>query len=149
MDAVRALTLATLFAGIAGAYRSVSESALPCGIYRNELNSTMDVDRRPAPLGFTGWYVSAVGDASKKYAMTGGATRSGAVAWSVVWDNHENGDSMSTTAWSGYFDATSGKIHTTWTLATAENTWNRWSVGQDVFTLYERKPCIDVMCFSR
>ena len=118
---------------------------IQCGIYQNELNSTMTVARvSREDATFSGYYHSAVGDARGRYYLSGHMTPSGAVAWSVAWVNREDGDSKSATTWTGYVTPETGTtLFTTWVLVSADpvQKWNRWSLGYNVFDLRTPMPC--------
>ena len=118
---------------------------IQCGIYQNELNSTMTVARvSREDATFSGYYHSAVGDARGRYYLSGHMTQSGAVAWSVAWVNREGGDSKSATTWTGYTTLETGTtLFTTWVLVSADpaQKWNRWSLGADVFQLVQSLAC--------
>ena len=124
---------------------SMPPPPIQCGVYRNELNSTMTVQHiNHADAAFYGYYDSEVGNASGRYDMSGHMTPSGAVVWSVAWVNRANGDSKSATTWCGYrFTSTKTTLFTTWMLADVGPTkrWNLWSTGRDVFKLVRPAAC--------
>jgi hypothetical protein len=111
------------------------------GVWRNELGSTMTlVDEGNG--GFTGTYVTAVGDPDAPCTLAGrydtqpNDTGVMAIGWTVVWQVGTN-NAHSVTTWSGLFHDFDGVIAATWLLtseATLPNAWADTQVGQDQFT---------------
>lgn len=93
---------------------------------------------------FRGTYHSAVGEATKSYALSGSATPSGAVTWSVAWVNAAYGDSGSATAWTGYASRKRNLLFTTWVMVVAhpKEGWNHWSIGEDIFEIAVIRKCV-------
>lgn len=142
---VTAFALACFFTNTMCVSSMPTQSPVRCGVYRNELNSTMTVvSLSRADAVFAGYYHSAVGDARGRYSLSGHMTPSGAVVWSVAWVNRANGDSHSATTWNGYVTpATGTTLFTAWVLVDADpaQKWNRWSMGHDVFIFEQAVPC--------
>ncbi|KJK54031.1 streptavidin [Streptomyces sp. NRRL F-4428] len=112
------------------------------GTWYNQLGSVMVVTRA-ANGGFTGTYESAVGNAEKRYTMTGRydsapADGSGtAVGWTVAYRNaYRNAHSVAT--WSGqYVGGSQERIVTQWLLSygtTPADQWKSTVLGHDEFT---------------
>ncbi|WP_030765296.1 streptavidin [Streptomyces sp. NRRL F-2664] len=112
------------------------------GTWYNQLGSVMVVTRA-ANGGFVGTYESAVGNAEKRYAMTGrydSAPADGtgtAVGWTVAYHNaHRNAHSVAT--WSGqYVGGSQERIVTQWLLSygtTPADQWKSTFLGHDEFT---------------
>ncbi|MEU9085317.1 avidin/streptavidin family protein [Streptomyces sp. NPDC048357] len=112
------------------------------GTWYNQLGSTMVVTRA-ANGGFTGTYESAVGNAEKRYVMTGrydSAPADGtgtAVGWTVAYRNaYRNAHSVAT--WSGqYVGGGQERIVTQWLLSygtTPADQWKSTILGHDEFT---------------
>lgn len=126
------------------AHRS-SDAASPAawtGTWRNQLNSTMELHASDGQL--TGWYISPVGDAAGKYALSGrykSDVTPTTLGWTVVWNNAQH-DSHSATSWTGQLlTGQPNRLHTTWILVserpTVSDLWSAAHVGMDVF---ERVP---------
>ncbi|KOU88075.1 MULTISPECIES: streptavidin [Streptomyces] len=112
------------------------------GTWYNQLGSVMVVTRA-ANGGFVGTYESAVGNAEKRYVMTGrydSAPADGtgtAVGWTVAYRNaHRNAHSVAT--WSGqYVGGSQERIVTQWLLSygtTPADQWKSTFLGHDEFT---------------
>ncbi|MGW2040447.1 streptavidin [Streptomyces virginiae] len=112
------------------------------GTWYNQLGSVMVVTRA-ANGGFVGTYESAVGNAEKRYVMTGrydSAPADGtgtAVGWTVAYRNaHRNAHSVAT--WSGqYVGGSQERIVTQWLLSygtTPADQWKSTYLGHDEFT---------------
>ncbi|WP_274917947.1 avidin/streptavidin family protein [Streptomyces sp. WZ-12] len=119
------------------------------GTWYNQLGSTFVVTA-DADGGLTGTYDSTVGNAEKRYVLTGrydtapATDGSGtALSWTVSWRNDYR-NAHSATAWSGqYFGGTDARIATQWLLASGTTTANEWQstlVGHDAFTKNKPSP---------
>ena len=112
------------------------------GNYTNELGSTLQLEWTGEYL--VGFYVSAVGHAHGVYFVHGTASScwedGASVGFCVAWINEENGNSNSTTCWTGHMLVNEGNtlLVTTWILSTKpSDTTALWSsnlIGQDVFS---------------
>jgi hypothetical protein len=106
----------------------------------NELGSTVTFSQTGNELG--GQYVTAVGDASGTYALTGWidavpAGTTTVLGFCVLWSN-ASGNSHSATTWAGQIIpyGTSSLMVTTWLLSLAtvpEDYWESTRVSMDIF----------------
>lgn len=113
------------------------------GTWRNQLGSTLEITASdPRFGGFTGYYNTAVGNASGGYPIVGNyfvASEGTVIAWQVVWrNNHVTTPSITT--WNGQLNGgwenKSNTIETTWLLVTAKSEPDQWSntrTGHDSF----------------
>ncbi|ARE77667.1 MULTISPECIES: streptavidin [unclassified Streptomyces] len=130
-------------AEIAGTGEAADGRPSVLGTWYNQLGSTMVVTKA-ANGGFVGTYESAVGNAEKRYVMTGrydsapATDGSGtAVGWTVAYRNaYRNAHSVAT--WSGqYIGGSQERIVTQWLLSygtTAADQWKSTVVGHDEFS---------------
>jgi hypothetical protein len=111
------------------------------GNWFNELGSEVSLTAT-SDGQITGFYDSAVGDASGMYPLTGRfdtAPDSGsgvAIGWTVSWVN-SSGNAHSVTTWSGQFVGSQPEITTQWLLTsgtTPSTEWESTLVGHDLFT---------------
>ena len=134
---------------------------MPIGIFRtflrsgsvwyNELGSVMRITEVCYDKGtFSGTYCSAVGDATKKYLLSGRFNNEGhSLGWAVTYKNqYEN--AHSTAAWSGQIQVNPGIqqpiILTTWLLTSEtlpSDDWASTQVGFDTFM--QKEPTKEVI----
>lgn len=108
------------------------------GFWYNELNSAMYIRVRGKVI--SGWYISAVGEASGPYELTGFLDRtdeSPTIGWIVTWQNAKK-QVPSVTAWCGQAQTVDGdeQIATTWLLTrstTVAEDWEATMVSKDLF----------------
>ena len=108
------------------------------GIWYNELNSTMFLE--VAGKTISGWYISAVGEASGPYDLIGflDEGRFPTLAWVVVWRNQHK-EVPVVTAWSGQAQTLEGgidQIDSMWILTEStavKEDWQSQMIGKDVF----------------
>lgn len=113
------------------------------GNYTNVLGSTMQIEW--FETYFAGFYQSAVGNAKGSYLLHGSATCEcgigGTLGFCVTWNNEENGNSNSTSCWTGQIIFKPEKpwivLATTWILSTTPTEpsalWSSNQIGQDFF----------------
>ena len=116
-----------------------SSQPIGCGVYQNQLGSNMTVADVNTNGHFTGGYISAVGDAKGSYDLVGTSEPSGTLSFSVSWNNRENGNSKSSTAWACYSSG-GGKFDCSWYLSKGGE-WNHWLAGNDQFEIAEKHHC--------
>lgn len=109
------------------------------GTWYNQLGSRMELTVLQGLV--TGWYETAVGNASGRYDLAGrtdtDADRAQNIGWAISWEN-QGGSSDSVTAWSGQLQQIDGEeiISTTWLLTIETKPSSNWKstlVGKDVF----------------
>ena len=103
------------------------------GTYVNQHNSTMKIEADAKDRSLKGTYETGVGKASGLYELHGGFTCSGSLGFVVAWQNAKFGDSKTTAAWSGSYNAEKNIISTTWTLSDNKGLWNSTLTGSDIF----------------
>jgi hypothetical protein len=121
---------------------AISKYDLLSGNYTNELGSVMQLEWTGEYL--VGFYVSAVGHARGAYSIHGGASScwedEASVGFCVAWINEENGNSNSTTCWTGHLLVNGGDItlNMFWILSVKPGSdgalWSSTLMGQDIFT---------------
>jgi len=111
---------------------------LMSGAWVNELGSVAYIQAHAKTGDLTGYYTTAVGDASGNYVLRGSYqvdVCDPTFAFVVTWQNSANNQSTSTTAWSGVF--INGTLHTTWLLtsqvASSADVWQATRIGSNVF----------------
>lgn len=108
------------------------------GIWYNELTSTMLL--KVADKNVSGWYISAVGEASGPYELVGFLDRSDdspTIGWTVTWQNSKM-SAHSVTTWCGQAQSVQGEeqIDTTWLLVRSTRVaedWEATMVSKDLF----------------
>lgn len=113
------------------------------GLWHNELGSCMMIESAKDGM-LTGWYNTKVGEAKRRYVLTGRYDHlkcRRTLGWTVTWVNEYYSKSESTTSWSGQYqvDPLDDEPHilTNWLLTDQtkpEDDWNSTHIGHDVFT---------------
>ncbi len=115
------------------------------GSYLNNLESNLILDCHYDETSgngadLSGRYFSAVGNAKGYYEVKGRATNcypGATFAFSVSWKNKANGDSESSTGWSGMsLPGTPPSLSTFWILTEStdpDNLWSAVNIGSDSF----------------
>lgn len=110
---------------------------LMSGVWVNELGSTAYIQAHSKTGELTGYYTTAVGNASGNYELRGSFQVDACdptFAFVVTWQNAAS-QSNSTTAWSGVF--INGTLYTTWLLtsqvSSSADVWQATKIGSNVF----------------